>query len=71
MTLAEELDLVNALLLQAASGGGVAEWQEGAHKVKHYSLKDLLDWRDRVDNALFQSQGGMTMPVVDVRNPLL
>lgn len=65
MTPEEELDLVNSLIRSAASGGGVAEWQEGPHKVKHYSIKELLDWRDRLQNEIYQSNNGITMPVID------
>ena len=65
MTPEEELDLVNSLLRKAASGGGVAEWQEGQHKVKHYSIRELLDWRDRLQNEIYQSTNGITMPVID------
>ncbi len=61
----EELALVNTLLRQAAGNGGVAEWQEGQHKVKHYSIRELLDWRDRLENDIYQSTNGITMPVTD------
>lgn len=66
MTKTEELALINTLLQAAADNGGVAEWQEGAHKVKHYSLRDLLAWKERVENELYQSTNRITMPIREV-----
>jgi hypothetical protein len=66
MTPQEEVDLVNTLLEQAGSNGGVAEWQEGAHKVKHYSLRELLAWKREAEERLYQSSHRITMPVREV-----
>lgn len=63
MTPQEELDLVNTLITQAASNGGVAEWQEGAHRVKHYDLRQLLEWKRDLENRVYQASHRITMPV--------
>lgn len=63
MTKQEELDLIDTLLQQAANRGGVAEWQEGAHRVKHYSLADLLKWKERVENELYQETHRVMLPI--------
>ena len=66
MTPAEELALVETLLRNAATNGGVAEWQEGAHRAKTYSIPQLLAWRQDVQNRIVQEGSPLTMPVREV-----
>ena len=66
MTPEEELALVDSLLAQAASNGGVAEWGEGPHRVKNYSLRELLDWKRVAENKVYQSSHRITLPIRQV-----
>lgn len=65
MTLSDELDLVNSLLERAAASG-TAEWQEGQHRVKRYSLKELLDWKRQLEQRIDQAGNPLTMPIREV-----
>lgn len=65
MTPEEELVYINSAIQTLLSGGAVAEWQEGPHKVKHQSLKELWARRDELQNQIYQSNNGITMPVID------
>lgn len=65
MTAQEELDLVNTLLRTLAETG-IAEWQETGHRTKYWSLKELLDWKDRAQNRVIQESSPIVMPVTEV-----
>jgi hypothetical protein len=66
MTDQQLLDAVNAQLLALVSGG-VAEWKEGAHQVRHLSVSQLMAMRTDLENRINQASEGICFPVVSMQ----
>jgi hypothetical protein len=63
------LDAVNAQIL-ALTTGGIAEWQEGSHRVRHCSLRELLDMKRELENAIASAAAGgiIVVPITSTRD---
>ena len=57
-TLQTELDELRALKLKLIRSGGVQEWNEGGHRIKRYSFREIDDAIARLERELTAVSGG-------------